>query len=154
MKTLALFLAVLCFVSCQQPPSGPDLAADLKALKEAVDGYRANSTPATIDNMKAYYAATSKTMPPDMATIEHPDSLTKFMDGFKNLKNFLVASPGAEVVISSGGDLGYSIDVVTLSWEDEAGKPIVETIRDVHIWKKQADGSWKIEVDVWNEVKL
>lgn len=23
-------------------------------------------------------------------------------------------------------------------------------VRDFHVWKKQADGSWKVAVDIWN----
>jgi ketosteroid isomerase-like protein len=26
----------------------------------------------------------------------------------------------------------------------------MQRLRDVHLWRKQADGSWKVVVDVWN----
>jgi ketosteroid isomerase-like protein len=32
----------------------------------------------------------------------------------------------------------------------KGGKPATEIIKGLHIYKRQADGSWKIAQDVWN----
>lgn len=146
-------LAVLCVVSCQQPATKPDLDAERQALKSAVAGYHASATPATIDELKGHYTSTARAMPPDLRTIQGQDSLAKFFDGFKTLKNFTATFSEPEVVVASGGDMGYSFATATLSWEDGEGKTTRENIRDIHIWIKQADGSWKIELDIWNEVE-
>ena len=34
--------------------------------------------------------------------------------------------------------------------EDTHGKTVNDTGKYVCVWKKQADGSWKAEVDTWN----
>ena len=32
----------------------------------------------------------------------------------------------------------------------KGGKPMTETIKGIHIYKRQSDGTWKIAQDVWN----
>jgi len=34
---------------------------------------------------------------------------------------------------------------------DAAGKPVTQYNKDVTIWRKESDGSWKNIVDTWNE---
>ena len=48
--------------------------------------------------------------------------------------------------VSAGGDLGYTIGEyrVTVS----PGDSVVETGRYLTVWRRQADGSWKVEADI------
>jgi len=33
---------------------------------------------------------------------------------------------------------------------DPQGNPISERVRDIHIWKKEPDGKWRVVIDIWN----
>jgi ketosteroid isomerase-like protein len=55
-----------------------------------------------------------------------------------------------EVVVSSSGDLGYTLGIGEITMEGPDGEPVVETIRDFHVWRKDAAGEWKLAVDIWN----
>jgi ketosteroid isomerase-like protein len=53
----------------------------------------------------------------------------------------------SQAEVSSSGDLGYTWG--RYEYRDRAadGKPIVETGSYVTIWRRQADGSWKVVLD-------
>src|SRR6266550_3141383 len=49
----------------------------------------------------------------------------------------------------------YADDAVVLpahaaSATDDTGKPSVDRGKYVAVWKKQADGNWKVALDIWN----
>lgn len=52
--------------------------------------------------------------------------------------------------ISDAGDLGYTYGQYIRSYRNEAGTKTKETGRYMTIWRKQADHSYKIEVDMGN----
>jgi len=73
-----------------------------------------------------------------------------------SIKN-MFAIPGAnmrfqatQVEVSKSADLGYSSGVYQFHYKDAAGKAAFETGKFCETWKKQADGSWKCIVDIWN----
>jgi ketosteroid isomerase-like protein len=39
---------------------------------------------------------------------------------------------------------------VEVTVNDAKGKPVTDRGKFVEIWKKQADGTWKCVVDMWN----
>ena len=52
--------------------------------------------------------------------------------------------------ISSSGDLGYTYGTFEFRSKDKDGKPTVDYGKYTSIWKKQADGSWKVALDMGN----
>ena len=52
--------------------------------------------------------------------------------------------------ISDAGDLGYTYGQYIRHYRDEAGAKVKETGRYMTIWRKQADHSYKVEVNMGN----
>lgn len=52
--------------------------------------------------------------------------------------------------ISEAGDLGYTFGQYIRQYRSETGAKVKETGRYMTIWRKQADNSYKIEVDMGN----
>ena len=46
--------------------------------------------------------------------------------------------------------MAYMIEQNQITVNDSLGKPITEFNKVVTIWRKEADGSWKNIVDMWN----
>lgn len=46
--------------------------------------------------------------------------------------------------------MGYTYGTANITITGPDGNPMTEGIRDFHLWKRQADGSWRIVVDIWN----
>lgn len=53
--------------------------------------------------------------------------------------------------ISADGDMGFTWGTYTGQSKDRDGTPIVTTGRYMTVWKKQPDGSWKVELDASND---
>lgn len=46
--------------------------------------------------------------------------------------------------------LGYAVCTLTLELPGADGATIVRTVKDITIWRRLADGTWQIEVDISN----
>ena len=47
-------------------------------------------------------------------------------------------------------DLGYTVNEYYYTWHLEGSQPVWHKTKNVHIWKRQNDGSWRLHVDIWN----
>ena len=52
--------------------------------------------------------------------------------------------------ISAFGDLGYTYGTFEFRSKGKDGKAVVDYGKYTSIWKKQADGSWKVVLDMGN----
>ncbi len=52
--------------------------------------------------------------------------------------------------VARSGDLGYTSGTYKLSFKDPSGKTIFDNGKYLIVWKKQADGSWKVLFDISN----
>ncbi len=48
------------------------------------------------------------------------------------------------------GDLGYTVNEYYFTWHREGAQPEWHKTKNVHVWKKQPDDSWRLHVDIWN----
>ena len=48
------------------------------------------------------------------------------------------------------GELGFTVNEYFYTWHPEGTKPEWHKTKNVHIWKKEKDGSWRLHVDIWN----
>lgn len=53
-------------------------------------------------------------------------------------------------VLAESGELGYTVGQYTITVTGEDGERSVEKGKYVTIWRKQADGSWKVVLDGGN----
>jgi len=52
--------------------------------------------------------------------------------------------------VSGSGDLGYTFGTYELSFDGPGGVRIVDKGKYMTVWKKGADGSWKVAADMFN----
>jgi ketosteroid isomerase-like protein len=48
------------------------------------------------------------------------------------------------------GDLAYTVNTYSYSYHLEGAKPQWHKTKNVHIWRRDDAGNWKIQVDIWN----
>ncbi|MBS1545590.1 MAG: DUF4440 domain-containing protein [Bacteroidetes bacterium] len=150
MKNLILFSSILA-VACQSGTA--NLEAEVAALTAAAKSYNDNAAALNLDAAKLSYSNTARMMAPDAETVKGKEAIGSFIDGFKNLKELKVGFTDVEVSIDPDGKTGYSTAIESVSYNAPNGGTVMETVRDIHVWKKQADGSWKIELDTWNQIE-
>ena len=52
--------------------------------------------------------------------------------------------------MAGSGDLAYSTGAYEMTAPDDNGESSIDRGKYVAVWKKQADGNWKVAVDTWN----
>ena len=146
--SLAIGTVVVLGACMTQPPV--DIEAETAALREAIEAYEEAGTNADVEGLLGLYAVGGAMMPPNGPDVVGLDGIRGLIESFTTLANFQFQSATPTVVVSADGSMGYSIATLTLSWEEENGEAVSENLRDVHIWTKGADGTWKLVVDIWN----
>ncbi|MCW8926736.1 MAG: DUF4440 domain-containing protein [Xanthomonadales bacterium] len=48
------------------------------------------------------------------------------------------------------GDLAYTVNQYYYTYHQQDAQPEWHKTKNVHIWKRQQDGSWRLHVDIWN----
>ena len=143
---------LLTLVACAPPPEPPpeiDIEAERAALTDAANRYNEGGDSMDIDAMASLYASDALVMAPDMETKGGAAGVREVLTGFKEPPGFEIGFGAPTVVVSKGADMGYTLADIELSFDGPDGK-VNAKARDFHLWKKQADGSWKIVVDIWN----
>ncbi|HUE89881.1 MAG TPA: DUF4440 domain-containing protein [Vicinamibacterales bacterium] len=150
-RQLIVAAAILAAAACAPEPPSADLDAERAALREADGRYTRLMTAKDAEGVSALYAPDATMYPPDGPTVSGLEAVRAFAAEFTGVPGLTIGSVRPLVVeVSRDGDLGYTINAVEMTVPDEAGNPVTERLRDVHLWRKQADGSWKVVVDVWN----
>jgi ketosteroid isomerase-like protein len=97
----------------------------------------------------SYYAENAVELPAGAAALEGKAAIAKTMGFLDQKDTHLTWSPvGADLAAS--GDLGYTWGTYEFRGVAKDGKPVVEHGKYMTVWKKQADGSWKVALDMGN----
>ena len=139
---------ILALTGCQQPtPQAPDTrAADETAIRTAEA--EMVKAVAALDPARAvsFYTDDIIGMAVDAPVVQGKENMQKFFEtGMNDKPEFSAETVKGEVARS--GDLAYSWGKGKLSMKDKKGKATETTFKYASVWKKQADGGWKIAVD-------
>ena len=129
-------------------------AADTKAIEQALRDLDAQWSAAAgakdLERTISFYSQDALVLPTNA-----PAATTK--DAIRNTWKDLLASPGiaiswktTKVEVAKSGDIAYTTGTYELTMNDASGKPINDRGKYAEVWKKQADGKWKVAVDIWN----
>jgi ketosteroid isomerase-like protein len=102
-----------------------------------------------MDKVLAHYADDVSVMMPDMALQTKASSRAMFKSLMDD-PHFSLDIRTAKVEVSKGGDLAYSQGAYTMVVTGPKKKPVTEVGKYVEVYRKQADGSWKVIEDMNN----
>jgi uncharacterized protein (TIGR02246 family) len=130
-------------------PAG--LSAQDEAAVRAVDAEWARAASAGDGNAIAALYATDATILPPMEPLRQGEAAKKYWVDFTN--SFSGPIELTTTAVEGRGDLAYGVGKYRMSvTPKKAGaKPLpIEEGKYVEVFKKQADGSWKIIYDIWS----
>jgi len=149
MRPLLATPTIVAFVigACAQQP---DSVVEQTALRQADSAYTAGMRALDVPGLVALYAADAVMYPPGEPTRTGLDAIREYATAFASTPGLTMSAELQTVMVSQSGDLGYTINLVNATYNDARGKPVSERLRDVHFWRKEAGGKWKLVLDVWN----
>lgn len=154
MRPRSLLLAatavfVASFAACSQPPAAPPdtRAADETAIRAASDVWNQAAATKDLDKSVSVYTDDAVLFAPKAPAAVGKDNIRKAWQG-------LLAAPGLQLTVTAtgidvarSGELAVERGTYQVVTTDKKGKPSTETGQLVVVWKKQADGSWKVAAD-------
>jgi uncharacterized protein (TIGR02246 family) len=146
----AVFFTALSIVGCNPGAPMDTRAADERAIRaEDAAGLKA-AQARDVNGAVANYADDASWFPPNAP-------IAKGKDAIRAGWGALLASPGltidwqiTKLEVARSGDLAYILYVYQMSMQGPNGKPIEDHGKDMAVWKKQQDGTWKMVADTFN----
>jgi ketosteroid isomerase-like protein len=145
MTPTRLFLPLLALGSaCGR---SPDLAPARRALEDADHAFNQATASRRTDGWMEFMAEDGALIRGAGTLQGQPavrDAITKmFAD-----TSFTLTWEPLQVDVGSGGDLGYTVGHWVARFRDAKGAPGSNTGRYLTVWKREADGSWKVVQDI------
>lgn len=160
MRMSPILLAVPALVltaACAPPEAAPptDMAAEAVADNAAAMAAVAAVSAAELAAISSgavdvsYLADDAVMMPPNEPAIAGIDAIRTWVEAF--IGQFSLSANYTQSNITVSGDWAFETYAGTLTLTPTAGgDAVTETIKGIHVYRKGADGMWKMVYDVWN----
>ena len=150
MRALAVLLVGASIAISGCASGGRGSAADEAAIRKIDADVVAAGNAHNVDALLSFFAPDARMLPPGAPPVVGKEAIRSLMVGFLS-PEFHVAHDLESVVVSQGGDLAYVSYTYALTFKGPGGTPVTEKGKDISIYTKGPDGSWKLAVDIWNE---
>ena len=146
------FVSLLFFTafSCAKQEKKPSVEEDIAAINELYNQYAIHANTGDFDNFLTLWEENAILMEPDIPSIIGKEKIRSFFEpSFEQFNLNVVLNDNAEIQIS--GDIAFSRGTYTLSVTPKEGGPTTHFDgKWLDIDRRQADGSWKIYIDMIN----
>ena len=122
---------------------GPDQDALLRADRDFNDATAARG----LDGFASFLADNVSTLREDKPVISGKAAMIETWRPLLSNPAMTIRWEPISASASSGGDLGYTFGMYEITKTDGAGKHTIGTGKYLTVWRKQNDGSWKVEFD-------
>jgi uncharacterized protein (TIGR02246 family) len=142
-----LVMSVLFAISCTEKKY--DEEADKTAIAELREQEMVAFSSADVSALETLFTTDTKVMPPNGPAATGTEGLRAFAENMFSMVNVQGEYTSSELTLL--GDWAFERLTMNLTLTPVGGgEPVTETGKCLHIYKRQADGSWKIAQDIWN----
>jgi len=124
-------------------------AADEEAIRQTDLAWSAAQQTDGLDGVMPFYVDDAILLPPNSPMAIGKEAIRE-ASATIDAPGFSVSWKPMKVEVADSGELGYAIGNFEGTGIDPEGNPIPVKGKYVEIWKKQADGSWKVAVDMFS----
>jgi ketosteroid isomerase-like protein len=149
-KSAALVVSALLLAACQPAPPADLSAAAVDAVRAADIAWEKAMSSRDTAAGYATFEATGSVLPPNAPIGTGPEAIRAVFAGFYALPAMTVHWQPVTVEAARSGELAYSRGNYQLTFNDPKGNPVSDHGKYTTIWRKQADGTWKVVVDMFN----
>jgi len=131
-----------------QKKEGEEVAQIRKAIEMGNAKFGEAVRQADAAAIAALYTDDATLLPPNSEMIKGKPGIEAFWKGGLDMgiKDAVLTA----VEVFAMGDLAYEIGKYDLKIQPAGQAVLADSGKYIVIWKKQADGSWKLHVDIWN----
>ncbi len=141
---------VILTVACSSPAPADSRAADEAAIRQADAASLKAIAAKQLDATLSFYDEGASLFIPNAPIVTGREAIRKAWTQMFAATGFAFTPKTTQVEVARSGDLAC----VQGSYESAANAPKGALVTDrgkfVVVWKKQADGAWKVAADIWN----
>lgn len=143
-------LAVVLFLAACGQQAPPDTrAADAATIKDLDSQWSKKAAANDVEGTMSFYTDDASMLPPN-APIAIGSQAIRSMWATFLIPGNSVSWEASKVEVARSSDLAYSTGVYQFTGKDAQGKPESDHGKYLEVWKKQADGKWKVVADTYN----
>src|SRR5262245_51000374 len=152
-RIIVLF-ALIVVISSNAHAGSEGKNGDVRETRAAIESANAKFSEAFARGdakaLAAMYTSDAIAFPPDSEMIRGNEAIGEF---WKATRDSGVQSAVLTTVdVERSGDLASEVGTVSLTIQAAGTAPTTATAKYVVVWKRQADGSWKLHRDIWNNL--
>ena len=150
MKTLSLVL--IGSLTLLAPACAPQIQVDVEAEKSALMAADAawSETVNNPEKFVAFFDEAGSMYAPGAPRATGHEAIQGLFIQLGSLPNLEFTWSPTGATVSASGDLGYTVGSTHMMFDNPEGNRMMEVGKYVTVWKKQADGSWKVIEDIFN----
>lgn len=151
MKHLITVMFVLGFalaqLSCARPETF-DVVQVRKSIEEACAKYSAAIREGNLAGVVDAYTVDATLVPPDGEIVKGRQAIEAVYKTFfqMGMKDIVFTT----IEVGGSGNTAYEIGKSKVRIQPEGQAAILDSTKYLVIWKRQADATWKVHVDIWN----
>jgi ketosteroid isomerase-like protein len=124
-----------------------DNAAQIESLLQADREWAAAAAAGDVQRLAAFWTEDAVNFFPGAPAAHGKQAIRELVSKNRSRPGFSLAWEPTRAVVSEAADIGYTWGTFQLSAADSTGNLQRSEGHYVAIWRKQADGSWKCEVE-------
>ena len=149
MKPMALLITVLLLTVTPTFAQRKESRAEA-ALRTADAKWEEVFSAKDLEGSVGFCAPNGSVMAPNTPIATGKEAITQLFTGLFGLPGFKINWKATGVEVARSGEIGYTTGIFELGFKDPSGKAVHDKGKYVTVWKKQADGSWKVIRDIFN----
>jgi ketosteroid isomerase-like protein len=146
---VGLLLVSAC-APASEPPAAPDDAVDRAAIEAIYQAENRAIEAGDFGPMRQFMAANLTIMPPDAPAVSGESAAQAWIDDFVAAATVKLQDIRSGTLVVSGDLAVYPYSAVMIITPRDGSAPMSEDAKGIHVFQRDADGSWKLTHDVWN----
>jgi uncharacterized protein (TIGR02246 family) len=131
----------------ESAPSAPD--PEHAAIRRATAELLAAVNASDYRRLLAVWADDGVLMPPSRAVVHGRRALEEYFRERFSGNRFRFSFTSSD--IQRFGDVAFErLGYTAVMWSGGGGDPAEDVGKGLHVYRRQADGSWKLALDIWN----
>ena len=136
-------------LGCTAPAPEDTSQADLAAFDDLREREMAAFSAGDMETLREVFASDAALLPPNEPGFQGTDNMESWLAAMQEQVSLEAAYTDSDVTLA--GDWAFERVAFTLTLTPRAGgEAVQETGKGVHVYQRQADGTWKIVLDAWN----
>ena len=104
-----------------------------------------------VDSVVAYWTPDARVILPGQPIVVGTSAIRQMVTSMQAIPGFHISWTPDSAVVSPSGDFGYTWGTNQITVPDLTGTTHTTSGRYLTVWRKEANGSWRCSVDIFNE---